>query len=160
MLGATIEGNFTSAFKNRIVEDYAENPDARFLEESENPGKLLVISNGTFLKNSYYDSVFVAEEGRYRYIPRYPRGNEIDELFAGTRIGNFDFFENCVDYMMGESTLLSIRSRTIDMHPMNKLKIEEEGTYFKFITIFIPVLFVLILGIGISIWRKRRFAKK
>ncbi len=127
MLGATIEGNFTSAFKNRIVEDYAENPDARFLEESENPGKLLVISNGTFLKNSYYDSVFVAEEGRYRYIPRYPRGNEIDELFAGTRIGNFDFFENCVDYMMGESTLLSIRSRTIDMHPMNKLKIEEEG---------------------------------
>ncbi len=160
MLGATIEGNFTSAFKNRIVEDYAENPDARFLEESENPGRLMVISNGTFLKNSYYDSIFVAEEGRYRYNPRYPRGNEIDELFAGTRIGNFDFFENCVDYMMGESTLLSIRSRTIDMHPLNKLKIEEEGTYFKFITIFIPVLYVLILGIGISVWRKRRFAKK
>ena len=160
MLGATIEGNFTSAFKNRIVEDYAENPDARFLEKSENPGRLMVISNGTFLKNSYYDSIFVAEEGRYRYNPRYPRGNEIDELFAGTRIGNFDFFENCVDYMMGESTLLSIRSRTIDMHPLNKLKIEEEGTYFKFITIFIPVLFVLILGIGISVWRKRRFAKK
>jgi ABC-type uncharacterized transport system involved in gliding motility auxiliary subunit len=120
----------------------------------------MVISNGTFIKNSYYDSIFVAEEGKYRYVPRYPRGNEIDELFAGTRIGNFDFFENCVDYMMGESTLLSIRSRTIDMHPMNKLKIEESGTYFKFITIFVPVLFVILLATGIVFWRKRRFAKK
>ena len=160
MLGAAIEGEFTSAFKNRIVEDYAQNPDALFLEESEAPGKLMVISNGTFLKNSYYDSVFVAEEGQYRYVPRYPRKNEIDELFAGTRIGNFDFFENCVDYMMGESTLLSIRSRTIDMHPMNKLKIEESGGYYKFITIFIPVLFVILLAAGIILWRKKRFAKK
>jgi ABC-type uncharacterized transport system involved in gliding motility auxiliary subunit len=93
-------------------------------------------------------------------MPRYPRGNEIDELFAGTRIGNFDFFENCVDYMMGESTLLSIRSRTIDMHPMNKLKIEESGGYYKFINIFVPVLFVILLATGIIFWRKNRFAKK
>ena len=160
MLGATVEGAFASAFKNRIVADYSENPDARFLEESAESSKLMVISNGTFIKNSFYDSIFVTEEGKYRYMPRYPRGNEIDELFAGTRIGNFDFFENCVDYMMGESTLLSIRSRTIDIHPMNKLKIESSGGYFKFINIFVPVMFVILLATGIIIWRKRRFAKK
>jgi ABC-2 type transport system permease protein len=160
MLGAIVEGNFTSAFKNRLVSDYAENPDARFLEESKAPGKLMVVSNGTFFKNTYYDSIFVPEDGGYRYVPRYPKGREIDELFGGAVFGNFDFFENCVDYMLGESTLLAIRSRAIDLHPTDKLKIENHSNFYKFINIFIPVIFVLLLAIAIIFKRKIKYARK
>ncbi|MGM0479018.1 MAG: GldG family protein [Bacteroidota bacterium] len=160
MLGGIMEGKFESAFKNRIISAYADNPDARFYEESQEEGKLMVIGNGTLFKNTYYDSVAVPEENSYRYVPRMPRGKEIDELFAGTRFGNFEFFENCVDYMLGENTLLSIRSRTIDLHPTDKLKIEKYSNYYKFITILIPVLFIGLLAVTIIIVRKRRFAKK
>lgn len=162
MLGAIVEGEFESAFKNRIIETYAEDPNARFEEKSVKEGKLMVISNGTFFKNQFYDSVFVREQGQYRYIPRPPRGNkEIDELLATQyRLGNFNFFENCVDYMLGESTLLAIRSRTIDLHPTDRLKVEKFSGYYKFINIFIPLLAVLALGISIFVLRRWKYVKK
>lgn len=161
MLGGLLEGDFISAYKNRIVDTYANDPNAVFNEESVNPGKLMVISNGTFFKNEFYDSIFVREEGKYKFIPRIPRGNEIDELLAtDRRIGNFDFFENCVDYMLGESTLLAIRSRTIDMNPMDKLKIEQNSSFYQFINIFIPVLLVIGLALTIFFIRKYKYAKK
>src|SRR5690554_7842145 len=94
MLGGIVEGEFQSAFKNRIVSAYADSPDAILIEESEKPGKVMVVGNGTFFKNTYYDSVFVQEENKFRYIPRLPRGREIDELFAGRPIGNFEFFRS------------------------------------------------------------------
>lgn len=160
MLGGIVEGEFQSAFKNRIVSSYADNPDAAIIEKSQKPGKIMVIGNGTFFKNTYYDSISVPEENRYRYIPRLPRGKEIDELFAGRAFGNFEFFENCVDYMLGESTLLSIRSRTIDMHPTDKLKIEQKGGFYKFINIAIPVLFILVMAIIVFIVRRYKYVKK
>tara|TARA_B100000508_G_scaffold138385_1_gene134384 strand:- start:68885 stop:70663 length:1779 start_codon:yes stop_codon:yes gene_type:complete len=160
MLGGIIEGKFESAFKNRIVSAYADNPDARFISESEKPGKLMVIGNGTFFKNTYFDSVAVPEENRYKYIPRLPRGKEIDELFDGRRMGNFEFFENCVDYMLGESTLLAIRSRTIDLHPTDKLKIEKHGGFYKFINILVPFLFIALLAIIVIFTRRTKYAKR
>jgi gliding-associated putative ABC transporter substrate-binding component GldG len=161
MLGAIVEGEFESAYKNRIVSTYTDNPDANFQEKSVNPGKLMVIGNGTFMKNQFYDSIAVPEENSYKYLPRKPRGNEIDELLATKyRLGNFEFFENCVDYMLGESRLLSIRSRTIDLHPTDKLKVEKHGSFYKFINIFIPVLFILLLAGIILYIRRSRYVKK
>lgn len=160
MLGGILEGEFQSAFKNRIISTYADDPNARFEEQSVKPGKLMVVSNGTFFKNAFYDSIFVREQGTYRYTPRYPRNREIDELLATNyRLGNFDFFENCVDYMLGESTLLSIRSRTIDLHPTDKLKVEKEGGFYKFINLFVPVLFILSIAILTFLMRKWKYTK-
>lgn len=160
MLGGIVEGEFESAFKNRIVSTYSDNPDAKMLDKSTAPGKLMVIGNGTFFKNTYYDSISVPEENRYRYVPRLPRGREIDELFAGRGFGNFEFFENCVDYMLGESTLLSIRSRTIDLHPTDKLKIEKDGGFYKFINIAIPLLFIVVMAIVVFAIRRYKYVKK
>jgi gliding-associated putative ABC transporter substrate-binding component GldG len=160
MLGAIVEGDFESSFKNRIISTYTNNPDARFMEKSSKQGKLMVIGNGTFFKNSFYDSLAVPEENRYRYVPRMPRRNEIDELFDGRRMGNFEFFENCVDYMLGESTLLAIRSRKIDLHPTDKLKIEKEGTFYKFINIFIPLLFIAILASIVMLTRRFKYKNR
>lgn len=160
MLGGIIEGEFQSAFKNRIVSAYSDNPDSKMLDNSIKPGKVMVVGNGTFFKNTYYDSIAVPEQNNYRYIPRLPREREIDELFAGRPFGNFEFFENCVDYMLGESTLLSIRSRTIDLHPTDKLKIEKEGSFYKFINLAIPLLFIIVLAIVVFVIRKYKYVKK
>lgn len=161
MLGALVEGNFESAFKNRIVDTYAQDPNARMEEKSVKPGKLMVVGNGTFFKNTYYDSIFIREEGKYKYSPRLPKSNEIDELLAtSNRLGNFDFFENCIDYMLGENTLMSIRTRAIDFQPIDKLKVEKQGGFYKFINIFAPVLFIVLLALTVNITRKRKYAKR
>ncbi|MCO5268175.1 MAG: Gldg family protein [Brumimicrobium sp.] len=160
MLAGLLEGNFESAFKNRIVTEYKDNPDAQFIENSIKPGKLLVIGNGTFLKNTYYDSIFVRESNSYKYIPRLPKTREIDELFGGNLIGNFDFFENCVDYMLGESTLLAIRSRVIYLHPTDKLKIEEKGSFYKFVNIIIPTSIIILLAIIVAVVRRYKYVRK
>ncbi len=160
MLGGILEGEFESAFKNRIISAYADNPDARFIKKSVKPGKLMVVGNGTFFKNTFFDSVAVPEENRYRYIPRMPRGNEIDELFDGRRMGNFEFFENCVDYMLGENTLLAIRSRTIDLHPTDKLKVEKDGGFYKFLNIIVPILFIAVLAFFVIFTRRYKYAKR
>ncbi|MFA5575357.1 MAG: Gldg family protein [Brumimicrobium sp.] len=159
MLAGMVEGEFESAFKNRIVSTYIDNPDASFIEKSTKPGKVMVVGNGTFFKNTYYDSVFVVEENKYRYSPRLPRGNEIDELFIGSPMGNFVFFENVVDYVLGESTLLSIRSRAIDLHPIDKLKVEQQGNYYKFINILTPVAMILVLGVVVYAIRQYKYVK-
>jgi hypothetical protein len=160
MLGGILEGEFESAFKNRIISAYADNPDARFIKKSVKPGKLMVVGNGSFFKNTFFDSIAVPEENRYRYIPRMPRGNEIDELFDGRRMGNFEFFENCVDYMLGENTLLAIRSRTIDLHPTDKLKVEKEGGFYKFLNIIVPILFIALLAFFVIFTRRYKYAKR
>lgn len=161
MLAGLVEGEFESAFKNRIVSTYTDNPDASFISKSSKPGKLMVVGNGTFLKNTYYDSIYIPEENRYRYTPRMPRGDEIDELFGKrpTPLGNFTFFENTVDYMLGEGTLLSIRSRTIDLHPIDKLKVEKKGGFYKMINITVPVLIILILGFVVFLSRRYKYKK-
>lgn len=161
MLAGLVEGEFESAFKNRIVSTYTDDPNASFAAKSIKPGKLLVVGNGTFFKNTYYDSIYMPEENHYRYTPRMPRGDEIDELFGKrpTPLGNFTFFENSVDYMLGEGTLLSIRSRTIDLHPIDKLKVEKEGVFYKVINIAVPVLIILALGLIVFILRRYKYKK-
>ena len=161
MLGGLVEGEFESAYKNRIVTTYIDDPNASFIESSAKPGKVMVVGNGTFFKNTYYDSTYIPEENQYRFIPRLPRGQEIDELLGGnpTPLGNFEFFENSVDYMLGESTLLSIRGRTIDLHPIDKLKVEKDGVFYKFINIAAPVFIILILGLIVFIIRRYKYKK-
>lgn len=162
MLGGVVQGKFESAYKNRIVSTYLDDPNASFIPESTKPGKIMVVGNGTFFENEYYDSTYVPEKNSYRYYPRLPRKGEIDELFSYNPIsvGNFQFFENCVDYMCGENTLLAIRSRTIDLHPTNKLKVEKEGTFLKIINILIPVALILLLAALIFILRRYKYVKK
>jgi len=50
------EGFYQSHFKNRIVSEFSENKDAHFLDKSQKETKVLVVGNGSFIRNSY-DSI-------------------------------------------------------------------------------------------------------
>lgn len=162
MVGAMVEGKFKSSFKNRLIDDYKNNPNARFLEKSEKEGKLMVISSGDFFQNKYFDSVKVIEENLYKYIPRYPNQilGEFDEVLLGGSKGNFDIIQNSLDYMLGESSLLAVRSRTIDLHPTDKNKVTEQSSFYKAINVIIPIGLILLLALVLIILRKRKFAKQ
>ena len=41
--------------------------------------------------------------------------------------GNQDFFQNLVDYMMDDNSVLDIRSKQIEIHAIDKVKVQEGG---------------------------------
>ena len=161
-LAGLVEGRFTSHFKNRIIDTYAKNPDAKFAEKSSNEGKVFVVGNGNFLKN-YYDSM-PNKYGQMQYRPIGFNNLRYDEVLAQMRMqpliyGNQEFFQNTLDYMMGDNSVLDIRSKQIDIHPIDKEKVKTNGNFYKFMNMLLPSGLVLILAFIIFYLRKRRFAR-
>ena len=157
---ATSNGTYQSYFNNRIVADFISNPNAKFLSESKNPSKIFVVSNGTFLANSYRMS-----QTRNGPKPDFKGFNELklnaDDVALNTNraIGNQDFFLNIVDFMMDEDYMLDVRSRQIDVREIDKRKVQQFANYYKFINLVLPISLILLLGITLNVIRRRRHAK-
>ena len=75
-------------------------------------------------------------------------------------IGNQDFFLNIIDYMMGESFMLDIRSRQIDVREIDKEKIQQSANYYKLINMLLPIALIVLLGLIMNFIRKKRFTRK
>ncbi|MEY3270114.1 MAG: hypothetical protein RIS89_210, partial [Bacteroidota bacterium] len=102
------EGFYQSHFKNRIVAEFAESKDANYLEESEQETKILVVGNGTFIRNSYDSILDPKKINSYLYRPIGINELKVDAELAQRRIpiifGNQELFQNMVDYMMGDNS--------------------------------------------------------
>jgi ABC-2 type transport system permease protein len=73
--------------------------------------------------------------------------------------GNQEFFQNLTDYMLGDNSVLGIRSRQIDIHAIDKEKVKTDGNFYKIMNILLPVILVLIFAFIMSYIRKRKYAK-
>jgi ABC-2 type transport system permease protein len=45
--------------------------------------------------------------------------------------GNQEFFQNLVDYMMGDNSVLDLRSKQIDIHAIDKEKVKTKQDFTK-----------------------------
>jgi gliding-associated putative ABC transporter substrate-binding component GldG len=159
-LAGLAEGNFESYFKNRIVGDFANDPESGYLQKSKTEGKVLLIGNGRWIANKY-DSM-PDKRGGYRYRPAKMNDLQFSEDMMRMRMqhffGNQEFFQNTMDYMMGDNSVLDIRSRQIDMHPMDKDKVSQDASFYKIINLLLPIGIILLVAFGMNFIRKRRFA--
>ena len=155
------EGFFDSHFKNRIVEEFSKNPLSKFNERSTKEGKVFVVGNGRFIANSY-DSMPTRDGKGFMYRPTEINDLRMDKDLAQLGVpvyfGNQEFFQNLTDYMMGENSVLDIRSRQIDIHAMDTEKVKTFAGFYKFINIFVPIVVVLIFAIVIAYLRRRRYS--
>ena len=122
----------------------------------------MVVGNGSFIAN-YYDSM-PSKTGKMMYRPISFNNLRYDEVMAQMRMqpliyGNQEFFQNLVDYMMGDNSVLDIRSKQIDIHPIDKEKIKDQRTKYMVINVVIPSLFIILLAILLFYLRKRRYAR-
>lgn len=156
------EGYFTSFFKNRINEEFSKNPDSRFSDKSTKEGKVFLVGNGRFIRNDY-DSTLTAKGNEYMYRPKPYNNLRFDpKLFEiGIRIfyGNQEFFQNTVDYMMGDNSVLDIRSRQIDLHKIDKEKVSTSAGFYKMLNLLLPNALVLLLALGMFYIRKKKYAR-
>jgi gliding-associated putative ABC transporter substrate-binding component GldG len=162
-LAGLAEGKFKSYFKNRIVEEFANNPLAKYKQNSTKEGKVLLIGNGRFIANSY-DSMPAKNGVDFMYRPSEFNDLRMDVELAQVGVplyfGNQEFFQNLADYMLGDHSVIDIRSRQIDIHAIDKEKIKSDATFYKIINLLLPVVLVLLFALVMSYIRKRKYVQK
>ena len=71
--------------------------------------------------------------------------------------GNQDFFQNMVDYMLDDNSVLDIRSRQIDIHKTNTEEVKSSANYYKILNLIIPIGIILIIAISFGLIRKNKY---
>lgn len=160
-LAALSEGMFESHFKNRIVDEFAKNPLIKYKEKSDKEGKVFLVGNGRMMANQY-DSMPSKDGKSFMYRPKAVNDLRMDPELAELRIplyyGNQEFFQNLVDYMMGDNSVLDIRSRQIDIRAIDNEKVKADAGFFKVLNLLLPVALILALAFVLTYIRKRKYA--
>jgi ABC-2 type transport system permease protein len=160
-LAGLSEGYYQSYFKNRLPDEYVKNTPVKVLDSSTVEGKVFLVGNGRFIANQY-DSMLNKMGTAYMYRPKQFNDLQFSQDLADLEIphlfGNQEFFQNMVDYMMGDNSVLDIRSRQIDLHEIDKAKVQESASFYRVVNIGLPVSIVLLLAVGIFFIRRKKYA--
>jgi len=137
-LGVLLEGNFTSAFKNRIkpfkIDGNKENVGSK--------NKMIVISDGDIVN--------------YNYVNKKPLINGVDK-WTKQVYGNKDFLINSVNYLLDEDGLINIRSKEIALSFLNKEKVYQQKTTWKLINIGLPIVLIVLFGMLFNYFKKKKY---
>lgn len=144
-MAVLLEGSFTSLYKDRILDTIAKDPDIRFTEISK-PNKMIIVGDGDVAKNQV-----AFRQGKY--VP-YPLGYD---RYTGIMYGNREFLLNCVNYLLDEADIISIRNRDINIRLLDKRKVEINLAVIRTINIVLPILLVCVAGVIIYFFRKRTY---
>lgn len=138
-LAVLVEGNFNSVFKNRVLPFEYSN----FKPDGKN-NKMIVIADGDFSKNMLDKTGTPLETGF--------------DKWTNKMYGNKEFLTNCMDYLMGETDLMKIKSKTILISILDKEKVYANHLYIQITNILLPILFVIIFGFTFIYYKKRKYA--
>ncbi|MEZ4887841.1 MAG: gliding motility-associated ABC transporter substrate-binding protein GldG [Chitinophagales bacterium] len=147
-IAVALEGVFPSPFKNRLAPetiamiDTIEGVD--FREESK-PTRMVVISDGDMIRNDYD-----------------PINNRISPLgyykFTKENFANKALIQNAVEWLTDENGIIAARSKDIKLRLLDAPKVKAEKTTWQLVNLGIPLLALLVFGIGYNYVRKRKYA--
>jgi ABC-2 type transport system permease protein len=143
-----LEGNFSSAYKNRISGEQAsvwmKNTGSQFLEAANNSTEMIVISDGDIFLNPVSDSDGPLAMGSNRY----------------TRIqyANKEFLKNCLFYLSDGKELLASRAKNFQLRLLNKEILKEDKSIWRWINLLGPLLLPLLISFLVKFYRKRKYS--
>ena len=148
-LGLLLEGQFPSLYENRPKGDFLEVYQQLGLEfkSSSVSTKMLVVADGDIISN-YAD----ASQGRYL-----PLG--VNRYQPKINFSNKDFLINAIEYMIDDNGVIAARSKEVKLRLLNETKAEEEETKWQIINIVVPLLLLLLFGLGYNYWRRWKYAR-
>lgn len=142
-IAVLMEGEFTSLYKNRIPPTIATDSSIGFLQQSK-PTKMIVISDGDILKNTF------SKNGKV-YPLEYDR-------YTNQFYGNKNLLLNMIDYLIDDSGLIALRSKEIKLRLLDKTLVTENETFIKIINVGLPLLLVIVFGLIKLVLRKKKYA--
>lgn len=137
-----LEGKFKSVYKNRLV---AQNDSAKFLEDSK-PTRMIVVADGDIIKN-YYSA---------KDSSVYPLGFD---RFTRQSFSNKIFIQNAIDWLADDFNLIEARSKEVKLRLLDKEKIKSQKLKWQLFNIVFPIALIIIVGIYLFYYRKRKYAK-
>jgi ABC-2 type transport system permease protein len=136
-LAVLLEGEFTSAFANR-VKPFKLSED----KKSSKSNRMVVVSDGDIIKNQF-------------------QGNRPLEVgfdkMTQTMYGNKDFLLNTVNYLLDDSGLINIRTKEIADPFLDPQKTAAERIKWQLINLLLPLGLLALFGIGFNYYRKRKY---
>ena len=136
-MAVLLEGKFKSAYADRV-----QPFSTKLTKSSSEENKMIVIADGDLIANQVT-----------RGIPE-PLG--VDK-FTGQLFGNKEFLLNCVNYLVDDSGLIQIRSKTILLKTLDREKSYNERTFYQLLNVAFPLLLIALLGIIFNIFRKKKY---
>lgn len=149
IMGALLEGSFESNFNYRLPDTLLKDPNFAFRPKSR-PTKMIVIADGDIARNK----VLPGPEG----LQVVPLG--FDKYAGRVIYDNREFLLNCVNYLMDDDALISMRSRSVILRKLNEEKCLTERSKWQTTNMLFPLVIVAIFG-AIQWWfRKRKYTSK
>jgi len=136
--GIMLEGTFSSLFTGRSAPTdaaIATPPVASFVAQGDG-GKMALISEGEFLMGEDF-------RGERSFAP----------------LDNRTLFLNMLDYMISGESMAEIRAKEVVIRPLNAEKIRDNALGIRLVNMGLPVLLLVLLGLGRTFWRRRQAAK-
>jgi ABC-2 type transport system permease protein len=149
LTGVLLEGRFQSAYANRIAPRKAGSSLPQIKKSTTT--SMAVFSDGDFIRNQVN-----------LINPELPRGQPLPlgfDQYTNIQYGNDDLILNLVDHMLDDTGLIETRTRDVKLRLLNTDKLYTERTKWKFLNVIAPELFLLLVGLSLAWFRKRRYAR-
>jgi ABC-2 type transport system permease protein len=143
-----LEGSFHSAYYDQLPNNIRQDKSIGFKNNSEKTA-IIIVGDGDIIRNG----LMPAQSG---YTPL-PLG--YDRYAKTVLYDNKEFLLNCINYLMDDQALISVRSRTIKLRKLDTKKIAHQKTSIQMANTAIPLLLAMVMGIGQYLWRKRKWGK-
>jgi len=141
--GVLLEGRFPSVFKNRLVRQSlgADLP----MDTLSKPTAQIVLADGDLIRNQVQGGQAL------------PLGYD---KYAQQTFGNGDYLLNCMEYLLGEGALMSVRSRSLTLRMLNPDRIKKEGGYWKALNTAAPLGLMGLFVAIVAVLRRKRYVLK
>ena len=138
-----LEGEFSSAFKNRLTPEMELNSQMAYKDFSDTTA-MIVIADGDVVRNDFMNGQLL------------PLGYD---KYTRKMYGNKEFLVNCVNYLCGDEDLIPLHSREVIMRNLDLAKVEREKTAWQIVNVALPIVVIVLFGVLLAVLRKKTFTK-
>lgn len=142
-----LEGEFESAFKNRMISGILPAIEDDFQAHSLST-RMIVVADADIIRND------VRIQGGQAIPLELGRDRLTQELY-----GNKDFIVNAVNYLIDDSGLMELRTREMRIRLLDRARIGGSQIFWKLINTLLPLFIVAFAGILAAYLRKRKYGR-
>jgi ABC-2 type transport system permease protein len=145
-VGVLVEGEFTSVFENRMIENLGI--DTKDFQTVSKPTKMVVIGDAGLISN------------KVNYAQQPPQIQKLGyDRVSKQTFGNKEFLLNTIFYLNDESGIMQLRSRTVQLRLLDKVKLREEKGFWQWLNLVAPLIVVLLFGVVYNVLRRHRYSR-
>ncbi len=148
IMALIMEGNFPSAFRDMVPTEFRNNKEIAYRDKSKSTS-MIVIGDGDIVRNNIMET------------PQGPAPQALgyDRYAKRVVYDNKEFLLNCMNYLLDDKALISVRSRTIKLRKLDDKLVSEHRTRIQIENAALPIVAVMGLGGVLVYFRKKRWTK-